>query len=92
MRFFTTTFALCFILATVGGLAQTWTPVSSPIYGGQLDEIVVDDEGTLFGNIGLFVVKSTDKGLTWTSISPKPLGLEDMNVDARLAFLRDHSM
>lgn len=89
MRFFTTTFALCFILATVGGLAQTWTPVSSPIYGGQLDEIVVDDEGTLFGNIGLFVVKSTDKGLTWTSISPKkPLGLEDMNVDARLAFLR----
>lgn len=89
MRFFALAFALCLILATVGGLAQTWTPVSTPIYGGRLERIIADEEGILYGNVGLYVVRSTDKGLTWSPIPPKtPLTLEDMNLDAGLAIIR----
>lgn len=79
---------LILILATVSGLAQTWTPVSTPIYGGRLERIVADGDDILYGNIGLYVVRSTDKGLTWTEISPKtPLTLEDMSLDAGLALI-----
>jgi len=69
--------------------SQTWTPISAPIYGGKLDEIVADEDGTLYGNVGLFVVRSTDKGSTWTPIPPRsPLGIEDMSFDARVAIIR----
>ncbi|HLP27653.1 MAG TPA: hypothetical protein VK147_03370 [Candidatus Didemnitutus sp.] len=90
MRIFVFVLALyCTFSLTPDSLAQTWTPISSPIYGGRLDEIVADDDGTLYGNVGLFVVRSTDKGLTWTAIPPRsPLGIEDMSMDARVAIIR----
>lgn len=79
---------LIFVLATTSGLAQTWTPVSSPIYGGRLERIIADGDDILYGNIGLYVVRSTDKGLTWTEVSPKAtLTLEDMSLNAGLALI-----
>jgi|GEM_PF-1325183 len=89
MRFFPLSVVLAFAAVfACNSQAQTWTPISSPIYGGRLDKIVADNDGVLYGNLGLFVVRSTDKGLSWTPISPKALlGLDDLSVDARIAII-----
>ncbi|NQW29638.1 MAG: hypothetical protein HQ472_03905 [Ignavibacteria bacterium] len=77
--------SMCFVPGTY---SQEWTPISAPIDGGELNDIVADNDGILYGNIGLYVVKSTNNGVTWSTLTPKtPLTLADQVADLRVAII-----
>lgn len=69
-------------------LAQTWNPISSPIFGGKLREIIPGRHGELFGSYANYVVMSLDTGKTWMNISPvQDMTIEALNKNVRLAVL-----
>lgn len=88
MRFNLIVLFVALVAVVFPARSQSWTPVSALIPGGELNEIIIDQNGVLYGNQGLFVVRSTDEGASWEPVHAKnPITVEDLSVSYRLTTL-----